>query len=213
MHVYVVIAHPSKDSFTWEVLNSFERGLREAGHSIQIADLYAMDFQTDMDPAHYERETGPDPDAPIPPDVKREHDNITSADGVVFIYPVWWSGCPAKLKGWFDRVLTHGFAYLRGDWGDRKKTAAIDRALVLCPAGHTREDLERQGIAESMRVIMLEDRIQGLGARESRMEILGGMSNGDDAIRRRNLELAFELGRTFELPGEEWSGGPKHCCA
>jgi NAD(P)H dehydrogenase (quinone) len=202
MHVYVVIAHPSRKSFTWQVLKSFERGLREAGHSIQIADLYAMDFQTDMDLAQYEREMGSDPDAPIPADVKREQDNIASSDGVVFVYPVWWSDCPAKLKGWFDRVLSHGYAYLRGGWGNRKKPAAVERALVLCPAGHSREELERQGIAESMRTIMLDDRVRGLGAREARMEILGGMTNDDGASRRRNLEHAYQLGKTFDRARE-----------
>ena len=137
MHVYVVFAHPSRQSFTWEVLRSFERGLQEAGHTVQIADLYEMDFRADMDLFQYERETGPDPNAPVPPDVRVEQENIAFADGVAFIYPVWWSDCPAKLKGWFDRVLTHGSAYLRGDWGNRQKTAAIGKVLVLCPAGHS----------------------------------------------------------------------------
>jgi NAD(P)H dehydrogenase (quinone) len=210
VHVYVVFAHPSKESFTWQVLRFFERGLREAGHTVEIADLYAMGFQTDMDLAQYERETGPYPDAPVAPDVKREQDNIAAADGVVFLYPVWWSDCPAKLKGWFDRVLTHGYAYLRDGWADGRKTVAVEKALVLCPAGQTREKLEQQGIGESMRTIMLDDRVHGLGAREARMEILGG--TGDEMNRRRNLEHAYELGKIFGFPSEQKSGQSKRCC-
>lgn len=201
MHIYAVVAHPSKHSFTWQVLRSFERGLRESGHSIQIADLYAMDFETDMDLTQYEREMGDDPDAPVPPDVKREQDNIAAADAVVFVYPVWWSDCPAKLKGWFDRVLTHGYAYRRGGWGDRRKPLAVERVLVLCPAGQTREGLERQGIAQSMRTIMLGDRVSSLGATEASMEILGGTTDGGEATRQRHLEYAFELGKAFGMKG------------
>lgn len=197
MHVYAVIAHPSRNSFTWQVLRSFARGLHEAGHSVQIADLYAMHFQTDMDAAQYEREMGPDPDAPVPPDVKREQENIASADGVAFVYPVWWSDCPAKLKGWFDRVLTHGYAYRRGGWGSRGRPVAVKKVLVLCPAGQTREALEQQGIAASMRTIMLHDRVRALGAAEVRMEILGGTTAGGESVRRQHLEHVFELGRTF----------------
>ena len=197
MHVYVVYAHPSVKSFTWQVLRSFESGLREAGHTVEIGDLYAMGFQTDMDLEQYEREVGPDPDAPVPDDVRLEHAKIARADAVAFVYPVWWSDCPAKLKGWFDRVLAHGYSYCRGGWQDRVKPVGVRWALVLCPAGHTEDHLERIGIAQSMRTVMLGDRMPGLGAKQSRMLILGGMTNDDGTWRRRNLERAHELGRTL----------------
>jgi NAD(P)H dehydrogenase (quinone) len=59
------------------------------------------------------------------------------------------------------------------------------------------EHLEEIGIAESMRRIMLNDRLLGVGVKEAHMEILGGMVGNDPAVRRRNLERAYELGRTF----------------
>ena len=48
-----------------------------------------------------------------------------------------------------------------------------------------------------MRRIMLDDRLLGIGVREARMEILGGMMPGDDSFRRKNLQTAYHLGRTF----------------
>ena len=33
------------------------------------------------------------------------------ADALVLVYPTWWSGQPAMLKGWFDRVLASGVAW------------------------------------------------------------------------------------------------------
>ena len=104
MHVYVVLAHPSKQSFTYLVFQSFIAGLGEAGHTFEVGDLYEMQFQTDMDLAHYERETSFDATLPIPADVAVEQDKLERADGLVLIYPLWWSDCPAKLKGWFDRL-------------------------------------------------------------------------------------------------------------
>ena len=110
MHVYIVFCHPSRQSFTFSVLASFFAGLREAGHTYEIGDLYEMDFKSDMDLEQYERETGPDHTLAVPPDVEAEHDKIKRSDALVFIYPVWWSESPAKLKGWFDRVWTLGYA-------------------------------------------------------------------------------------------------------
>lgn len=197
MHVYIVFAHPSRQSFTWEVLNAFLRGLQDAGHSFEIGDLYEMNFKSDMDLAQYIRETGMDPDAPIPEDVRLEQSKIDQADALAFIYPVWWSDCPAKLKGWFDRVLTYGYAYLYEDGEHVTSRIEIDKALVLCPAGHTVEHLEEIGIAESMRRVMLNDRLLGVGVKEAQMEILGGMAGDDGTCRKRNLKRAYKLGREF----------------
>jgi len=68
---------------------------------------------------------------------------------------------------------------------------------VICAAGHTVEHLEEIGIAESMRRVMLQDRLNGVGIPEVRMEILGGMVGQDPLVRQKNLERAYELGRTF----------------
>lgn len=197
MHIYVVFAHPSQKSFTYEVLQSFSRGLRDGGHTFETGDLYEMDFQSDMDLGQYERETGVVPDVPLPADVAAEQEKINRADGLAFVYPVWWSDCPAKLKGWFDRVLSYGYAYVYEDGEHATSKIDIEKAVVVCPAGHTVEHLEEIGIAESMRRIMVNDRLLGVGVKEARMEILGGMVPGDDTVRKANLERAYQLGKTF----------------
>jgi len=197
VHVYIVFAHPSKKSFTREVLESFTRGLRDAGHSFEIGDLYAMDFKSELDIAEYTRETSLDPDAPIPPDVDQEQEKINKADALVFVYPVWWSDCPARLKGWFDRVFTYGYAYQYDGGAHSTSKIHVQKALVLCPAGHTAEHLEEIGVAESMRCIMLKDRLLGAGVKEAKMEILGGMTKGNNSARKKNLVRAYQLGRTL----------------
>jgi NAD(P)H dehydrogenase (quinone) len=197
MHVYIVFAHPSKRSFTWEVLNAFTRGLQDAGHAFEVGDLYEMDFQSDMDLAQYEREVSGEPDAQVPEDVRLEQAKIDRADGLVFVYPVWWSDCPAKLKGWFDRVLTFGYAYDYADDGKHVSRMSVEKALVLCPAGHLVEHLEEIGIAESMRRVMLDDRLLGAGVKKATMEILGGMVENDPTTRQWNLKRAYQLGREF----------------
>jgi NAD(P)H dehydrogenase (quinone) len=197
MNIYAVFAHPSKQSFTRQVFDEFMRGLKEAGHSVEIGDLYQMKFKADMDLEQYDRETGTDPDAVLPEDVSHEHAKINAADALAFIYPVWWSDCPAKLKGWFDRVLTFGYAYTYEDGEHSASKIAIQKALVICPAGHPVDYLEKTGIAESMRRIMLNDRLLGVGVKEAQMEILGGMMRNDPDVRKRNLETAYQLGRNF----------------
>jgi NAD(P)H dehydrogenase (quinone) len=194
MHMYILFAHPSRGSFCRAVLGAFARGLAEAGHTFEVGDLYAMGFASEMDAVQYEREVGLVPEAPVPEDVRAEQEKINRADALAFIFPVWWSDCPAKLKGWFDRVLTYGYAYFYDEDEERHTRIRVKKAIVICSAGHTVQHLEEIGIAEAMRRIMVNDRLLGVGIAEVTMEILGGMMPRDDTHRERNLAGAYELG-------------------
>lgn len=200
MHVYVVFAHPSRESFTAKVLRAFVRGLHDGGHTVEIGDLYAMDFKADMDIKQYKREMGADTEAPLPPDVEREQRKIERAQGLAFVYPVWWADCPAKLKGWFDRVFTHGYAYNRDKSSRKPVKLRIEKAVALCPAGQPIERLEETRVAHGMRYVMLNDRLGGSGIREASMEILAGMGGDDGTNEKLNLERAYETGKTFACP-------------
>jgi NAD(P)H dehydrogenase (quinone) len=197
MHVYILFAHPSRESFNRAVLDCFTQGLQDAGHSYEIGDLYRMGFEANMDLDQYQREVGLDPAVPVSEDVRAEQEKVNRSDALAFIYPVWWSDCPAILKGWFDRVLTYGYAYFYDDNEERKTEIDLKKAVVICSAGHTVEHLEEIGIAESMERIMLQDRLLGVGVKEARMEILGGMMPGDDSHRAENLAKVYALGKSI----------------
>ena len=199
MHIYIVFAHPSKESFTYSILESFKKGLKDAGHTFETGDLYDMDFSSDLSLAEYNREISHIEEAALQDDVIDEQKKIDKANALVFIYPVWWSDCPAKLKGWFDRVWTHGYAYTYNEDGNHTGSKInVNKALVICPAGHMEDYLEEIGIAQSMRRIMLDDRLSGVGIKDVKMEILGGQVFDDDSIRRSNIERAYMLGRNFD---------------
>ena len=99
MHVFIVYAHPSPDSFTREARGSFIRGLTGAGHSYLLSDLYAMNFRSDISEAEYRREADYQAHLPVADDVRAEQEKILACEGIVFIYPVFWTEAPAKLVG------------------------------------------------------------------------------------------------------------------
>ena len=195
MHVYILFAHPSIGSFGSDVLKAFITGLDTSGHTHELGDLYRMGFNSEMDLEQYMREVGCDADAPVPDDVLKEQEKVNRADALAFIYPDWWSDCPAKLKGWFDRVWTYGYAYFYDEVEQRHTRIKVKKAVVICTAGHTVKHLEETGIAESMRRVMLNDRLLGIGVSEAKMEILGGMMPAVDTNRTVNLQVAYNLGR------------------
>jgi NAD(P)H dehydrogenase (quinone) len=154
MKAFIVYCHPSEDSLTRHIRDSFIQGLASKGHSYILSDLYKMDFKTDMSEAEYLREACYRRELPVPPDVLAEQQKINASDAIVFIYPVFWSDAPAKLKGWFDRVWTFGFAY-----GENRTMKQLEKALVLVSSGNTLEYCDRNGIGEKMKKVILGDRL------------------------------------------------------
>jgi NAD(P)H dehydrogenase (quinone) len=194
MKVFIVYAHPGRDSFTREARDSFIRGLESAGHSWVLSDLYQMGFKTDMSEGEYLREAYYQRELPVPPDVAAEQEKINSSDAVVFIYPVFWSDVPAKLKGWFDRVWTYGFAY-----GEDRGMKLLEKGLALCVTGNTMAYFDETRLLEAMERVMLRDRFfDRVKTRE--MIVLDGMSREfpcRDKNREERLRRAFEAGACF----------------
>lgn len=190
MNILIIYAHPSKFSFTYSVLLELKRSLLINEHKVVISDLYKNEFSSDLSELEYNREGLGLTNLPLAQDVISEQTKLEKADVVIFLYPVWWSDCPAKLKGWFDRVYSTGFAY--------SKTVVprimqkIQKGLVICTAGHPNNILEESGIDESMRRIMLNDRL-GDRFEVKEMIILGGTLNGTET-KIKLLNRAFQIG-------------------
>ena len=108
MRLLIVYCHPVEGSFVSAVRDSVLEGAREAGHEIRLTDLYAEGFQPVMgreERVGYHEE--PANQAPVAAHL----DNIRWAEGILFVYPTWWYGQPAMLKGWLDRVFVPGVAF------------------------------------------------------------------------------------------------------
>ena len=110
MKVLLVVAHPCHDSYTYACAAAATRGLASAGHSVDTIDLAGASFRPAMsrdERVAYESET------PILDPMIDDHaSRLLAADAIVFVYPTWWSGLPAVLKGWLERVMVPGVGFI-----------------------------------------------------------------------------------------------------
>jgi NAD(P)H dehydrogenase (quinone) len=201
MQVFIVYAHPCEDSFTAHVRDSFMRGLDRSGHGAVLSDLYRMNFRTDLSEAEYRREAFYRRDLPVPPDIACEQKKINASDGIAFIYPLFWSDVPAKLKGWFDRVWTYGFAYgdKAGSGKPDRTIKQLEKGLAICCAGNTMEYFHRTGLLEAMGRVMLQDRFFDR-VKEKELLILDGTSRELESRKDQwdsHLQKAFQAGERF----------------
>lgn len=116
MRALVVYCHPSPASFTAAVRDRVIGHLEAAGAEIRVTDLYARGFQPLLTRAEWEGYLdSPANCAPVAEDVA----DIRWCDTLIFVYPTWWYGLPAMLKGWLDRVLLPDVAFLMPDAQNR----------------------------------------------------------------------------------------------
>ena len=191
MKIFIVYCHPSEDSFTKNMCDAFIRGVTDSGNEYIISDLYKMGFQTDMTEEEYIRDANYRNTPNVAKDVLAEQEKINSSDAIAFIYPVFWTEAPAKLVGWFDRVWSYGFAY------GEKTMKVLDKAVILCSAGNSIELLEEYGLLDSMKRVMLGDRLFG---RAKQMEfIVFDNTSRENELREKNwdanLQKAYEIGK------------------
>jgi len=196
MKIQIIYCHPSKKSYTFEVLEQLKLTLEKEKLEYEISDLYEMKFKTDMTEEEYEREGFANIELPIPNDVKEEHKKIKKAECLIFLYPVWWSDCPSKLKGWFDRVYSIGYAYGHNDSNLFDKMKTLKYGLVICTAGHPNEFLREIGIAESMRNVMIDDRL-GKRFQNKEMIILGGTLNKEN-VKQTHSAIINSIGEKIK---------------
>lgn len=101
MKILLVYCHPCPESFGAAVRDSVLAGLAVGGHETRMLDLYAMGFDPVMS-ADERRgyHTAGANEAPV----ARHIEALRWCEGLVFVYPTWWYGPPAMLKGWLERV-------------------------------------------------------------------------------------------------------------
>lgn len=112
MRALVIFCHPRSGSFNAAVLFTVLKTLSNGGAEVRLHDIYKNGF----DPAlsipelegYLDCETNQAP-------VQAEVEDLKWCDTLIFIYPTWWYGLPAMLKGWLDRVLVPGVAFVMPD--------------------------------------------------------------------------------------------------
>src|SRR5580658_1562095 len=136
MHVLVVYCHPRADSFCSALRDAAIAGLKAAGHTVEVRDLHAEGFTPEMTA----EERGRYYDEAANLDGIEEHvAALRRADALLLVYPTWWFGLPAMLKGWFDRVWVPGVAFrLRRAGGLEPLLTNIRRLGVVTTYGSPR---------------------------------------------------------------------------
>ncbi|HHN47412.1 MAG TPA: flavodoxin family protein [Bacteroidales bacterium] len=141
----VIYSHPNPRSFCHAILETVVDTLGRKSNELVVRDLYALEF----DPVLKADDLVALRSGKTPADIKVEQDYIAWAEMMTIIHPVWWTGLPAMIKGYIDRVFSHGFAYRRNENGLLKLLTG-KKVIVFNTQGAVEEVYKRSGMFLAM---------------------------------------------------------------
>ena len=133
MNVLVVYSHPVGESFNAAVRDAVVNELANTDHDVRLRDLYAEGFNPFL--SAQERalhRTSPS----TRPELARDVADLRWCNAIVFIYPTWWSGQPAMLKGWFDRAWMNEVASILPEGANRIRPLLINITRLVAVTTH-----------------------------------------------------------------------------
>ncbi|XP_068116630.1 NAD(P)H dehydrogenase [quinone] 1-like isoform X2 [Hyperolius riggenbachi] len=162
----VVLAHQEKTSFNYAMKEAAVEALKKHGWTVTVSDLYSMKFNPlvsrdditgkpqDSENFKYGAESSHAfKEGRLSQDIVEEQKKLEAADLVIFQFPMFWFGLPAILKGWFDRVLTQGFAYTLSEMFDNGKFKN-KKAVLSFTTGGLQSMYTPNGINGDMNVLL-----------------------------------------------------------
>ncbi|OQS08589.1 NAD(P)H dehydrogenase [Chromobacterium violaceum] len=160
--ILLVYAQPEPTSLTRSLADAAVDTLTRQGHTVLQSDLYGMRWKAVLDADDFPERADTErlsfiaesghayANATQPPDVAEEQRKLLAADAVIFLFPLWWYGMPAILKGWFERVFAYGFGYgYRGEGNRLRYGDGLlkgKRALLATTTGGAERDFGPRGI-------------------------------------------------------------------
>lgn len=148
MNYLIVYAHPNSKSFNEAVKESLVETLGKKG-DVVVRNLYSMGF----DPVLSAQDLGSIQGGVIPEEIQKEQEYVTNADIIFFVFPLWWAGPPAILRGYVDRVISKGFAYDFGP-GGLQQLLSGKKLQIITTMGESQENYESSGMFASLKQTM-----------------------------------------------------------
>lgn len=145
MRHLIIYTHPNENSLNHNLLNTVVETLHARNEEVVVRDLYAIGF----DPVLSLNDMQGQRMGKVSADVKTEQEYIAWAEQITFIYPIWWTGLPAVMKGYIDRVFSYGFAY-RYDQGVQKGLLKGKTTIIINTYGKSHDEYEKMGMDKAL---------------------------------------------------------------
>jgi NAD(P)H dehydrogenase (quinone) len=185
--ILMILGHPYGESLCAALAQSYADGAKAAGAEVHFLKLGELAY----DPILHQ---GYRVIQPLEPDLVAAQEQIVWAEHLVWVYPTWWGGMPALLKGFVERVFVPGFAFHyreNSPWWDKLLVGRSARLIVTmdAPGLYYRLVVGSPGDKQMVRAIL-----HFCGVKPVRMTRFGMVKSSSPAKRDRWVEKVRRLG-------------------
>jgi len=123
--ILIINGHPDPESFNVALAESYKKGAIASGAEVKEIKIRELQFNPNLQFGYRKR-------TELEPDLLEAQEQITWAEHLVWVYPVWWASIPAIMKGFVDRVFLPGFAFKKREnsvWWDKLLTNKSARII------------------------------------------------------------------------------------
>lgn len=186
--ILVLDGHPDGNParFCHALADAYAAGATGAGHEVRRVRLCDLNFPDLKRRDDWQA-------AAAPPAVAAVQQDITWAQHIVILYPLWLGSMPARLKALFEQAFRPGFAFGQGERtiGDGRLKGRTARIIVTMgmPAAVYRGFYRSHSLKALKRNILA---FVGIGP--TRSSLIGNVEGIDDVRLKRWLDAVAALG-------------------
>ncbi|SED14753.1 Putative NADPH-quinone reductase (modulator of drug activity B) [Tenacibaculum sp. MAR_2009_124] len=183
----IINGHPDKDSFNHALANSYKKGLEKSNAITDQINLIDLDFDPILKFGYRKR-------MELEPDLLNALEKIKNADHLVWVFPVWWCGYPAILKGFIDRTFLPGITFqpIKGKPFPKKLLKGKTARLIITsdtPSWYDYLFMKRPTINQFKKGVL-----EFCGISPVKVTFLSVIKDSSDNQRNKWLDKVFELG-------------------
>ena len=191
MNHLIVYAHPNPKSFSGAICEHLAKISKKQGNSVFVRDLYKLKFNPVLAASDFDAIR----QGKTPKDIKNEQMFVTKAELITLVFPLWWTGYPAILKGWIDRTLLNGFAFKHSPQSGITPMLTGKKVQLITTMGASVTEYEKNGLMDAMAMTMGDNVWSFCGCEDAGMIALGEIPGATDQERQKILG---ELSKTLE---------------
>jgi NAD(P)H dehydrogenase (quinone) len=102
--VLIINGHPDKQSYNYALSEAYLKGTSKTNAVLTQINIADLEFNPNLAFGYRKR-------TELEPDLLEAIEKIKKSDHIVWIFPMWWYGYPALMKGFIDRTFLPGITF------------------------------------------------------------------------------------------------------